>query len=97
MPIYLLTPLADNQDQAAQLVIKHVAQANRYQLPNGSGWLIFYPGTSVELSNFLGITGFAEGMHPSLTSVLITSVGSYYGRAQTDMWEWLKTRFEGAP
>jgi hypothetical protein len=68
-----------------------------YELPNGRGWLISYRGTSVELSNFLGITGFPEGGSPTLTSVLITAASSYYGRASSDIWEWLKVRFESAP
>lgn len=96
MAVYLLTPLSDNVAQARALVEARLGAADFYALPNGRGWLISYRGTSVELSNFLGITGFPEGGSPSLTSVLITSIGSYYGRAGSDMWEWLKVRFESA-
>lgn len=96
MAVYLLTPLADNADQARALVSSRLAAVDYYTLPNGMGWLISFRGTSVELSNHLGITGFHEGESPSLNSVLITSVSSYYGRASSDMWEWLKVRFESA-
>jgi hypothetical protein len=96
MPIYLLTPLSDNAAQASVVVAARIPASDFYALPSESGWLIAFPGTTIELSNHLGITGFPEGGHPSLYSVLLTSVGSYYGRGSSDMWEWLKTRFESA-
>ncbi len=96
MAVYLLTPLADNVAQARAVIEARVADEDFYELPNGRGWLISYRGTSIELSNFLGVTGFPEGGSPTLTSVLITSIGAYYGRAGADMWEWLKVRFESA-
>lgn len=96
MPIYLLTPLANNAPQAAELVQKKVAEANRHPLPDSRGWLIVFKGTNVELCNHLGITGLPEGTPPALSSILVTSVGSYYGRAASTLWEWLKTRSESA-
>ncbi|GAB2531212.1 hypothetical protein GCM10027032_17320 [Simplicispira piscis] len=98
MAVYLLTPLSDNIVQARALVEARLGDGHGdfLALPNGRGWLISFRGTSVELSNFLGITGFPEGGAPTLTSVLITSVNSYYGRASSDVWEWLKVRFESA-
>lgn len=98
MSVYLLTPLAENVEQAGALVQDRLGngKGDFFELPNGRGWLISFRGTSVELSNLLGITGFPEGGSPTLTSVLITAVNSYYGRAGSDLWEWLKVRFESA-
>lgn len=96
MAIYQLTPLALNIDRADAVVAQHISERDRYKLPGRAGWLISYNGTSVELSNVLGITGQAEGQSPSLSSVLITSISAYYGRGSSDMWEWLKTRMEAA-
>ena len=96
MPIYLLTPLGDNIPLAKAVVEGGVPPSDRWELPNGRGWLISHRGTSIELSNHLGITGQPENVPPSLSPVLITSVNSYYGRSSSDLWEWLKVRFENA-
>lgn len=96
MAVYLLTPLADNAEQAATVVREHLDKGDTYQLPDKRGWLIFYRGTSIELCNLLGITGLPPGNPAKLSSVLVTAVGSYYGRAGADLWEWLKVRFENA-
>ncbi|MDH0852095.1 hypothetical protein N5D66_29510 [Delftia tsuruhatensis] len=82
--------------QAREVVEHGIPSHDRLELTGGRAWLISFRGTSIELSNHLGITGQAEGEAIKLSSVLITSVGSYYGRASADLWEWLKTRFEGA-
>jgi hypothetical protein len=90
----LITPLASNTDQVGEAVKRHVAAENRYELQGRSGWLVTHPGTSVELCNQLGVTSSDPEFKPTLGSVLVTLVGSYYGRGATPMWEWLKTRFE---
>lgn len=96
MPIYQLTPLADNIAKMNQVLEARVAAEDRFPLQNGAGWLVCYSGTSTELSNMLGVTGQAQGVAATLSSVLITRIASYYGRGPSDMWEWLKTRFERA-
>lgn len=53
-----------------------------------------HPGTSVEVSNALGLTSADPDFKPTIGSAMVTLVGSYYGRGATTMWEWLKTRFE---
>ena len=96
MPVYLLTPLANNAREAAAVVTAKVVESDRYPVPDERSWIIMFRGTNVELCNYLGITGQPEGTPPALNSVLVTSVGSYYGRASSAMWEWLRTRFENA-
>lgn len=96
MGIFLITPLAENIDKLDAVVASSLNERDRYKLAGKAGWLVSYPGTSVELSNQLGITGQPEGVPASLTSVLITSVSTYYGRGSAEMWEWLKTRMEAS-
>lgn len=96
MAIYLITPLGNNADKVDLVVSSALVERDRFKLASRSGWLVSFPGTSVELSNLLGITGQPDGKPPSLASVLITSVGTYYGRGSADMWEWLKTRMEAS-
>jgi hypothetical protein len=42
--------------------------------------------TAIEVSNALGITDGSNG------SAIVVSIGSYYGRASSDIWEWMKVR-----
>lgn len=92
--MYQLTPLLDNAELLKAAVVAAIQEIDRYELPNNAGWLIHYKGTSIELSIMIGITGQAKGVLPTIGSVLIVPFTSYYGRASTAMWEWLKTRFE---
>lgn len=94
MPVFLVTPLGHNADQVGGAVRGKMAPEDFYELQGRSGWLVLFPGTSIELSNHLGVTSSEPQAKPGLGSVMITSVGSYYGRGSTAMWEWLKTRFE---
>jgi len=75
-------------------VKKKIASAARYELQAKAGWLIEFGGTTVELSEKLGITGQAKGEPVILGSAIIVPITGYYGRGPTDMWEWLKTRVE---
>lgn len=51
-------------------------------------WLIASSGTAQELSNKLGVT---EG---DLGSTIIFSTAGYYGRAPSNIWEWIKAKLE---
>lgn len=94
MPIYLATPLIESSEPLNQAVIDSIEEKNRYTLQANRGWLIKYDGTTVELSNHLGITGKQKGESSFVGSAMITLVTAYYGRGPTDMWEWLKIRME---
>ena len=93
MPIYQVTPLSNNAAAVGQAVQAKLG-ADALELQSRAGWLVSFKGTTVELSHLLGVTNPTnEGGFP-LGSVIIASIGSYYGRGPTQMWEWLKTRAE---
>jgi len=94
MPIFLAIPLTSPPETLKKAVEAHIEESDRYQLTNNRGWLIRYSGTSVELSNHLKISGQPKGVPAEVGSALVTLVSSYYGRAPTDMWEWIQTRWE---
>lgn len=94
MPIYLVTPLAKNAQAIGHAVREHIGPDDAYELQADSGWLVAFKGTSVELCKLLGITTGPGAEAESVGSAMVTSIGSYYGRGSTLMWEWLKTRFE---
>jgi len=96
MPIYQVTPLSNNAEVLGAAV-RDTLGSEAMELQNRAGWMVNFKGTTVELSHHLGVTNATnEGAFP-LGSVLITSIGSYYGRGPTSMWEWLKTRVEAQP
>lgn len=94
MAIYIAVPLIPTSEPLNVAVEKNIVQADRFKLQNERGWLIKYDGTSVELSNFLGLTGQEQGVPSPMGSAIIVPVSTYYGRGPGEMWEWLKTRLE---
>lgn len=95
MPVYLVTPLADNFDALGEAALEKLPQSDVYEVQGNAGWLVSFRGTSVELSHLIGITSADKNAPASkLGPAMVTGIGSYYGRASTGMWEWLRTRFE---
>ena len=94
MPIYQVTPLSGDAEPLAQAVQERIPAADRFELQASAGWLVFHTGTTVELSNQLGITGPTGRPENGIGPAMVTSIGSYYGLGAVPMWEWLKTRFE---
>ena len=58
MPVFLAIPLKTDSAALNKAVeAKFMGTIDRYKLQADAGWLINYSGTTVELCNFLGITG----------------------------------------
>ena len=94
MAVYLITPLAQNADKVRDCLKQNLDPSDVYELQSAAGWLVSYKGTSVELSNQIGITSPTGKPDNGPGSTMVTSIGSYYGMGSTAMWEGLKTRFE---
>ena len=95
MPIYIVVPLgSDNAKFNAAVESRITSPTDRYQLQSDRGWLIKFDGTTVELSNHIGLTGQEKGEPAPIGSAIVSPVSGYFGRGPTDMWEWLKTRLE---
>jgi hypothetical protein len=87
MPIFMIVP-TDDAEPISKALVSHQAQGTLdfTKLPK-NGFFVQYSGTTQELSNLLGIT---DG---SSASAVVAAISSYYGRAPTTLWEWLKTRW----
>lgn len=94
MPVYLITPLANNFDKVSKAVGDTISEEDYLVLQNRSGILVSFKGTSVELSHHVGITSKDRSVPNTTGSAMVTAVGAYFGRGPTSMWEWLKIRFE---
>jgi hypothetical protein len=94
MPVYIAIPLRTDSQPLRAAVEKTIAHESRYELQADSGWLIHFSGTTIELTNHLGITGQDPGDQSPVGSAIVIPITNYYGRGPTDMWEWLKIRME---
>lgn len=95
MPIYIAVPLTLSSSALDDAVEQRITSVtDRYKLQADRGWLIKFEGTTVELSDHIGLTGQEKGNPSPIGSAIIVPVSGYYGRGPTDMWEWLKVRLE---
>lgn len=96
MPVFLVVPLTSGAvaplNEAVQKAFE--SEADRKPLPDNRGWLVRFSGTSQEVSNKIGITGQKDGEKAVIPSAIVTAIGGYFGRAPTDVWEWIKSRME---
>jgi hypothetical protein len=92
--MFLAIPLISDSTSLNGAVENTIPTSDRYKLQADRGWLIKFEGTTVELSNKIGVTGQEKGSPSPVGSAIISPITGYYGRGPTEMWEWLKTRFE---
>lgn len=95
MPVYLALSLRPDKGPLDVAVERVTKEADRFHLQADRGWLLRYPGTTVELSHALGFTTPERTSGPTGSGIVV-AIGGYYGRGNPDMWEWLKTRMESA-
>ena len=74
-------------DRLPAAIQDHFGQAN-YRLDGDRGWLVAARATAKEVSDTLGITDGASG------SALVVEVASYFGRANPNIWTWIKNNWE---
>ncbi|WP_313064463.1 hypothetical protein [Pseudomonas sp.] len=89
MAIFLVVPtISDSGALTASMQAQQDQGRIKYfELPRGE-FFVSYKGTSQELSDLLLITDGTSG------SAIVSSVGSYYGRAGTNIWEWVQAHWE---
>ena len=93
MPVFIVVPLAKQTAPLNEAVQSALPESDRHPLANDKGWLVRYNGTSMELSNHIGVTGQPEGVKSVVGSAIVAPIGAYYGRGPNDMWEWLSLKF----
>jgi hypothetical protein len=86
MTIFIVTPI-NSPETVAKAISERFSQ-DSYAIPRTSSWLVSFGGTAMELSKELGITDGTAG------TGIVASISNYYGRAPTDVWEWMKSRVE---
>lgn len=93
MAIYLVTPLNDNYQKLKDVITDVIPEGDFFCLQNNAGFLVRSNLTAIELAYQLNIST-PDRSPTDMGAAMVTSVTSYYGRASTAMWDWLKTRME---
>lgn len=88
MSLFLIAPTSTNSDRFKVELEKQ--QLAFYALPRGE-FLVNFTGTSKQLCDKIGITDEKTG------SAVVVAISSYYGRASTDIWEWMESNWESKP
>jgi hypothetical protein len=52
-------------------------------------WIVFGKGTAREVSNNLEIS-----TEKTIGSAVVLTITSYWGRASTDLWDWMRAKIE---
>lgn len=88
MAIFLVVPTGENQGIKKALADnKGHSRLDFTELPKGQ-FFVSFSGTSQELSDVIGISDGSSG------TGVVAEVSSYYGRASTAIWDWVKSRWE---
>ena len=61
---------------------------NHLKVANGQ-WIVSSLGTAKEVSDILGISEGEAG-----TTGIVCTIGNYFGRASSDIWEWMASRLK---
>lgn len=88
MAIFLVVPTG-SQEGIKKALIDHKEKGDLdfIDLPK-DGFFVSFKGTSQELSNAVGISDGSSG------TAVVVAVSSYYGRAPTNLWDWVQSRWE---
>jgi hypothetical protein len=64
---------------------------------NGTQFLVSAAGTAMQVSAKIGVADPNDRQKPAIGSAIIFATTSYYGRAPTPVWDWIKAKLETAP
>lgn len=60
-------------------------------------WLISSTGTVIEVTAKLGIYDKERSNNPPTGSAIVFAISSYFGRAPTPVWDWIRSKLEARP
>jgi hypothetical protein len=86
MSIYAVLSRTDNPALEARILELFPNDHYKY---SPAQWFISSQGTAKELSDKIGISDKEQNL-----SAVILSISHYWGRASTDLWDWMKSRWE---
>lgn len=88
MAIFLVIPIADPSGVKKALMDNKAGNRLDFiDLPR-EGFFVSYAGTTKELSDQIGISDGSSG------TGIVVAVSSYFGRAPTNIWDWVQSRWD---
>jgi hypothetical protein len=60
-------------------------------------YLVSGTGTAIDVSAKLGIYDPKNPSTPATGSAIVFATSSYFGRAATNIWDWIKAKLEASP
>lgn len=64
---------------------------------NDTQWLVSTTGTAIDLSAKIGVFDPANPTAPAIGNAVIFATNGYFGRAPSNIWEWIRTKLEATP
>lgn len=92
MSIFVIFRVADTVKMKAA-VQAHFTN-DFFDIGNGV-WLVSFKGTAREVSNKLGVTS-EDGSSTVIGPAIIVQFENYFGRANRDIWDWIKSKIESS-
>lgn len=90
MPIFAIVPQPNpNNAKLPGAIAEHFKDAS-LQLEGNSGWLVSFNGTAQQISDKMHITDGLNG------AAMVLEVASYFGRANPNIWTWVKNNWDKA-
>jgi hypothetical protein len=73
------------------------AYPNDWLSLNETQFLVSSVGTAIEVSAKIGVADPTDPQKPRIGTAVIFATTSYYGRAPTPVWDWIKAKLERPP
>lgn len=70
------------------------AYPNDWLSLNDTQWLVSAVGTVFDVCARIGIADLSNPQKPSVGNAVVFATSSYYGRAPTLVWDWVKSKLE---
>jgi hypothetical protein len=64
---------------------------------NDTQWLVSTTGTAIDLAARLGVYDIKNPAAPATGNAVIFATSAYFGRAPTNVWDWMKAKLEATP
>jgi len=90
MTIFAVIPQPNPRTAQLGAAVESNFSDENYKLEDGGGWLIASKRPTQEISNLLGVTDGTNG------AALVFEIASYFGRANPNIWTWIKTKWESS-
>lgn len=88
MAVFAIIHQSDVDPENLEAVLTKNYKNNFFRLTEDS-WLVAVKGTAKEVSETIG---FGDSGGPG--SAVVFELGSYFGYAQKNVWEWISTKWE---